>query len=127
MCTHTHTTHTVSINDSLDVLNFNYTTPEDTLLVLDAAKGVLAGSIDVDEDNITITNHTSPAHGNVSVAADGSFVYGPTANFHGPDSFGYTASDGQGGTATGFVNIDVGEGALHHSQSKSRQGEANSG
>ena len=49
----------MSVNDPPDVLDSNYTTPEDTLLVVAAANGLLAGSSDVDGDNITVTNHTA--------------------------------------------------------------------
>ena len=105
-------THTASVNDAPDVLDANYTTLEDTALVVNATNGVLAGSNDVDGDTITITNHTAPAHGSLSIAADGSFVYAPAANFHGSDGFSYTASDGQGGSATGHVDIDTGARAL---------------
>jgi hypothetical protein len=39
--------------------------------------------------------------------SDGSFTYAPTAGFTGTDIFSYTASDGNGGTDTATVSIDV--------------------
>ena len=38
------------------------------------------------------------------VASNGTFTYTPAANFNGTDSFTYTASDGNGGAATGTVS-----------------------
>ena len=37
---------------------------------------------------------SGPAHGTLTLNADGSFTYTPDANFNGPDSFTYKANDG---------------------------------
>src|SRR5207249_1824050 len=51
---------------------------------------------------------STPAHGNVSVNANGSFVYTPTSNYIGSDSFGYRFTDGQGATSnTATVTITL--------------------
>jgi hypothetical protein len=47
-------------------------------------------------DRITLTSHTSPAHGSLSLNADGSFRYTPAAGFTGTDTFDYTVSDAVG-------------------------------
>jgi Esterase-like activity of phytase/Bacterial Ig domain len=44
-------------------------------------------------DRITLTGHTSPAHGALSLNPDGSFRYTPAAGFTGSDSFTYTVTD----------------------------------
>ena len=49
----------------------------------------------------------SPAHGTVTLASDGSFTYTPAANYHGPDSFTYTASDGTAVSNVATVTITV--------------------
>src|SRR5262249_51059530 len=48
-----------------------------------------------------------PAHGALTLNPDGSFTYTPAANYSGANSFTYTMSDGQGGTATGTVSLTV--------------------
>jgi hypothetical protein len=40
-----------------------------------------------------VVTHTSPAHGSLHLAADGSFGYTPEAGFTGTDTFTYTATD----------------------------------
>ena len=42
---------------------------------------------------LTLVAHTDPAHGSLSLAADGSFRYEPADGFHGADTFTYTVSD----------------------------------
>lgn len=48
----------------------------------------------------------APAHGMVTVSANGDFVYTPAADYSGPDSFSYTVSDGTA-SQTYVVTIDV--------------------
>jgi hypothetical protein len=43
----------------------------------------------------------------VVVNPDGSFVYTPNANYHGPDSFTYTITDADGDVSTATVSITV--------------------
>jgi hypothetical protein len=85
-----------------------YSTPFQTDLVT-AAPGVLGNDSGT---AITVTGHTAPSHGTVSIAADGSFTYSPAAGFSGPDSFGYTVTDSAAQTASATVNITVGEPAV---------------
>ena len=69
---------------------------------------VLANDTDADGDRLTITDATDGNSGTVDVATDGSSVtYTPNADFHGEDQFMYTVSDGQGGTDTATVMVDV--------------------
>ncbi len=59
------------------------------------------------EDTLTVTAHTNPSHGSVTIAADGEYTYTPSANYFGTDSFTYTGSDGRGGSDTATVTITV--------------------
>ncbi len=57
--------------------------------------------------NITVTSHTNPSHGTLSINSDGSFSYTPDANYEGSDSFNYTASDANGQESSATVTITV--------------------
>ena len=57
-------------------------------------------------ETLTVTAVTQGAHGTVAVTATG-VSYAPAANYFGPDSFTYTIGDGNGGSATGTVNVTV--------------------
>ncbi|WP_448810973.1 Ig-like domain-containing protein [Agromyces bauzanensis] len=70
------------------------------------APGVLGNDSDLDGDPLTVTWHSDPQHGAISIAADGSFAYTPDAGFAGTDSVLYEASDGVA-TATAFLVVNV--------------------
>jgi VCBS repeat-containing protein len=72
----------------------SYSTNEDTALTRNAAQGVLANDNDVDGNPLNAIKVTNPSHGSVTLNADGSFAYTPTANYNGADSFAYKANDG---------------------------------
>ena len=93
-------------NDGPDAVNDNYTTQEDTALIIEPV-GVLINDSDPDGDNLTVTSFTQPGNGSVTVGSNGSLQYTPDANYNGSDSFTYTISDGNGGTDTATVNINV--------------------
>ena len=86
------------VNQAPVAFNDTYSTNEDTSLAVAAAQGVLANDT-VDGDTLSAVIVTLPAHGTLTLSADGSFTYMPAANFFGNDSFTYKANDG-GGTAT---------------------------
>ncbi len=77
----------VAVSDS-------YTTTANTALTV-AAPGVLGNDTDVDGPSaLTSIKVSEPAHGVVTLNADGSFVYTPTVGYYGSDSFTYKANDG---------------------------------
>jgi VCBS repeat-containing protein len=109
------------VNRSPVAANDGYGTPEDGVLTVPAS-GVLANDSDPDGDALTVTSATTPAHGTLSMNADGSFTYTPVANYNGPDSFNYTIADGKGGTASATVTITVtavNDAPMAHAQSVS--------
>ncbi|HND53969.1 MAG TPA: Ig-like domain-containing protein, partial [Pirellulaceae bacterium] len=72
----------------------SYSGVGDQPLGVDAANGVLKNDTDADSDPLTAFVTTNPLHGEVTLNADGSFIYTPTPGFVGADSFQYKASDG---------------------------------
>ena len=56
---------------------------------------------------LTVTNHTDPTNGTLTLNTDGTYSYTPKAGFSGGDSFTYTAKDTAGSTITGTVTITV--------------------
>jgi uncharacterized protein YkwD len=49
----------------------------------------------------------SPSHGSVVLAPSGSFTYTPAGDYHGPDSFTFTASDGTSTSEPATASITV--------------------
>ncbi len=72
----------------------SYTTNENTPLTV-AAPGVLANVTDPNGLTLAAVLQTGPAHGTLALNSDGSFVYTPSANYSGSDSFVYLASNGK--------------------------------
>ena len=70
------------------------TTAEDTALTVAAVNGVLGNDSDPDSLLITAARVANPAHGTLALAANGSYVYTPAANWNGTDTFTYRAYDG---------------------------------
>ena len=62
---------------------------------------------DADNDALTFTRTApEPQHG-TATAANGVITYTPAAGYTGPDSFGYVANDGHGGTTTNTYSVNV--------------------
>lgn len=56
---------------------------------------------------ITLTSHTSPSNGSLSISSDGNFIYTPDVNFEGLDYFDYSITDAFDRVATASVSITV--------------------
>jgi Ca2+-binding RTX toxin-like protein len=105
-----------AVNDPPVAKDDNFAAQQNTVLTGNVLADNGSGpDYDVDGDPLTVAAATlSTAHGGtVSLNTDGSFTYSPAANYTGADSFGYTLLDGQGGTASGTVNIAVSASANH--------------
>ena len=70
---------------------------------------MLGNDVDVDGDTLTVNTSpvVGPTNGTLSLAADGTSTYTPDLNFFGSDSFTYEVNDGNGGSSTATVTIDV--------------------
>jgi VCBS repeat-containing protein len=88
------------VNDAPTATDQAVTTAEDTPVSITPA-----GS-DVDGDGLTFTVVGGPTHGTLAGTPSG-LVYTPAANYHGPDSFTFTASDGAATSAPATVTITV--------------------
>ncbi|MES2098160.1 MAG: Ig-like domain-containing protein, partial [Pseudomonadota bacterium] len=94
------------VNDAPVAVADSYTTAEDTTLTI-AAAGVLANDTDVDGSALSAVLVSGPAHGTLSLNADGSFNYTPAANYNGADSFTYKPNDGTADGNTVTVSLTV--------------------
>lgn len=83
-----------------------YSVDEDATLTEDAP-GVLGNDTDVEGDSLSAVLDTEPTNGNLTLNADGSFVYEPNENFNGSDSFTYRARDVDGNSAPARVTLTV--------------------
>ena len=92
-----------SVNDAPVAANDSATTNEDTAVTI----SVLANDSDVDGGTLSVTSKTDGAKGTVTINGDGTLSYVPNLNANGADSFTYTISDGQGGSASGTVSITI--------------------
>ena len=102
----------IAINDGgfTDTVTANTATADATV------NAALSGSLVADAAStagvaLTFSQATGPAHGSLTLNANGTYTYTPSTNYVGTDSFTYKVSDGQGFTATATVTISVAEAA----------------
>ncbi|MFP6753002.1 MAG: Ig-like domain-containing protein, partial [Pirellulaceae bacterium] len=83
-----------TVNDTPEVTDGVFEPTENVLFVRDAASGLSTLVNDADGDELTFTLVDSTRHGELVLAADGSFSYMPDANFNRTDSFTFKVNDG---------------------------------
>ncbi|NOS69719.1 MAG: tandem-95 repeat protein, partial [Verrucomicrobia bacterium] len=96
----------LAVNDAPIALNDDYNVTEDTALNI-SAPGVLGNDSDPDGDPLTAILVNGPTHGLLTLNANGSFIYTPDINYHGPDAFSYRANDGTTNSGIATVTITV--------------------
>ena len=84
-----------------------YSTPEDTLLIIPVAQSILANDQSPNAAQLTAQLVNSPAQGTLSFQPDGSFTYVPADDFSGTDSFRYQVDDGSALSQPATVTITV--------------------
>jgi subtilase family serine protease len=95
-----------SVNDAPTAEDDAYTVAQGGVLAV-AGGNVLSNDADLEGDSLTAVLVAGPAHGALSLAADGTFIYTPAAGFFGVDSFTYVASDGEDDSLAATVTITV--------------------
>lgn len=95
-----------AVNDAPVSVGDSYSTDQNVSLSV-PARGLLSNDSDVDGDVLVASVVTSPTHGTLTVAADGSFRYTPTTGYNGLDSFTYLASDGLASSAVTTVSLNI--------------------
>ncbi|QHW31382.1 tandem-95 repeat protein [Paenibacillus rhizovicinus] len=79
------------------------TTDEDTALT-----GTLTGTdVDTAAASLTFAKAADPAHGTLTVEANGAYTYTPASNYNGSDSFTFTVSDGEFASVPATISITV--------------------
>ena len=99
-----------NVNDPPVAVADAFTATEDTTLNV-AAPGVLGNDSDPDPSTtLTALAVAPPAHGTLTLNANGSFIYAAVADYNGPDSFTYRVRDNatpplDSGVVTVTVNV----------------------
>lgn len=104
--TQTATIQIAAVNDAPIASGDSYSVNEDNPLTV-TVPGVLGNDSDPDGPGMTAVLNGGPAHGTLSLNANGSFAYTPALNYNGPDSFTYRASDGSLSSSVVTVSITV--------------------
>ena len=79
------------------------TTQEDSPIAI----AVTANDLDADQPGFAPVVVSGPAHGSVSLNAEGGFIYTPDADWNGEDSFSYKLSDGTVDSNLATVSLTV--------------------
>ena len=104
------------VNDAPSTTDLALSTSEDTpvsgsISATDADGDSLSFSLSTEPTNgaVTLTYllSTLPNNGSVTLNADGTFSYTPAEDFNGSDSFTVLIDDGNGGTTSSTVSIEV--------------------
>jgi uncharacterized repeat protein (TIGR02543 family) len=90
-----------AVNDAPVAQVQDVTTAEDT------AKEITLSSLDAEGDTLTYLIATVPAHGTLSAITSNRVTYTPSADYNGPDTFEFRATDGSLTGATAVVSITV--------------------
>jgi large repetitive protein len=94
-----------SVNDAPTAIDDFFATDFESVLNI-APDSVLDNDSDIDGDTLTVSSHTQPLNGSVTVNSDGTFTYTPDTGFSGNDGFTYSVSDGTT-TSMAVVTITV--------------------
>ncbi len=106
-------TVTITVNDvntaPVAVMDMVTMDEDETFTAVSGVDDLLDNDSDINGDTLTVetTPAVQPSHGDLTLNSDGTFTYTPESNYHGMDSFAYTVTDGNGGTAMATVMITI--------------------
>lgn len=90
-------------NQPPDAVDDHADTTMGTPVVID----VLNNDSDPDGDTLTVTDVSEDENGEVTLNEDGTVTFTPNEGYNGTTDFDYTVSDGNGGTDTATVKVEV--------------------
>jgi cyclophilin family peptidyl-prolyl cis-trans isomerase len=105
-------THTGTVRVTVNPVNDNPVANDDTISVAEDASNFVLNVLTNDtigpdtNETLAITTFTQPANGTIR-QQNGALQYSPNANFSGTDTFEYTITDGNQGTAEATVTLTV--------------------
>ncbi len=105
--TATVTVNVAPVNDAPEAVDDTLGAVEDTPLTLSTVDIVDPNDTDLDGDTLTITSVGGARNGTVDLNPDGTVTFTPAPNYSGPASFTYTIDDGNGGSDTATVTVNV--------------------
>ncbi len=91
------------VNDAPLAADNTAATDEDVPITID----VLSNDSDIDGDSLSVQSASDGSNGSVAIETDGTLTYTPDSGFSGLDNFTYVVADGNGGTDTATVTVDV--------------------
>lgn len=99
----------INVNDEPAANDYNTQTNEDEILIIDKADIITNSCNDIDGDALFIEDIPTQTLriGDVVDNGDGTITYTPMPDMNGDDWFSYTVNDGNGGTASANVLINV--------------------
>ena len=95
--------NTTNLNYAPVAVNDSASTPRETAVTIN----VLENDSDSNGDTLTVISATSAQGGTIIINPDQSITYLPADNFIGTDTVTYEISDGNGGTASATITINV--------------------
>jgi VCBS repeat-containing protein len=95
-----------AVNDAPVANGDSYAVNEDTTLNI-TAPGVLANDNDIEGDALTAVLGNNSSKGTLTLNANGSFIYAPSVDFNGTDTFTYQVNDGTADSNPVTVTITV--------------------
>jgi len=95
------------INDDPFGVNDSYVVNEGETINVGSNTGLLNNDTDSENDLLSASLLVGPNHGSLSVNSDGSFSYTHDGSETSTDAFVYQVDDGQGGTSTASVVLNV--------------------